>query len=280
MQTLRRLNGIAAVFAAGAVLIFADGGALAKGNNGGNHDHGQDHSDHSQMKIRDFKSDHSDKHADKHKDGEMRADRHKDDKHKDKAQAEKTKDKDKDKTTTTSTTTANGNTPAPASDKDLAGKGIVGSNTELKPVPGSAAPGTPAPGATPGPTAVNNTIHPIPGSAAPPPAPVLGSGKGIIRVTDQGGNSFILPDHGTGVTVTNAGPGHVTISNGVDSRTVSGIALTISGAKTVSVDKSLGTGRPPADGSTVVLTPNGTVTNDKVLPDGSFEANAGGQHYP
>ena len=60
--------------------------------------------------------------------------------------------------------------------------------------------------------------------------------------------------------MTPAGPGHVTISNGVDSRTVSGIALTISGAKTVSVDKSLGTGPRQADGSTTVLTPNGTVT--------------------
>ena len=80
------------------------------------------------------------------------------------------------------------------------------------------------------------------------------------------------------MTVTPAGPGHVTISNGVDSRTVSGIALNISGAKTVSVDKSLGTGPRQADGSTTVLTPNGTVTvtaggiPGEWLRGGSFEA--------
>jgi hypothetical protein len=281
------LNRAAATVAAALVLIAADG-ALAKGNNGGSHDHGQDHSDHSQMKSQSFKSDHSDKHSDKYKDksGEMRADKHKDkdSKHADKMKdndddkhAEKTKDKDK---TTTTTTTANGNTPAtpaPGSDKDLFGKGIVGPNANLKPVPGSPAP---APGATPGPTAGNNTIHPIPGSAAP--APATGSGNGIIRVTDQRGNSVIIPDHGSGVTVTPSPDGRssVVISNGVDSRTVSGIALTISGAKTVSVDKSLGTGPRQADGSTTVLTPNGTVTNEPVLPGSGFEANAGGQHYP
>ena len=113
-----------------------------------------------------------------------------------------------------------------------------------------------APGAVPGPGAIN-TIHPIP---SPPPAPVTGSGKGIVTVSDGKGNSIIIPDHGTGVTVTSGGPGHVTISNGVESRTVSGIALTISGANAVAVDKSLGTGPRKADGSVVVLSPNGTVT--------------------
>jgi hypothetical protein len=108
---------------------------------------------------------------------------------------------------------------------------------------------------------------------------VTGPGNGIIKVSDGKGNSIIIPDHGTGVTVTPAGPGHVTISNGVDSRTVSGIALNISGAKTVSVDKSLGTGPRQADGSTTVLTPNGTVTGtagsiSDFLNGGSFEAHA------
>ena len=102
---------------------------------------------------------------------------------------------------------------------------------------------------------------------------MTGSGNGIVRVSDGKGNSVIIPDHGAGVTVTPAGPGHVTISNGVDSRTVSGIALTISGAKTVSVDKSLGTGRRQADGSTTVLTPNGTVTGG-VLPGSGFNPGA------
>jgi hypothetical protein len=260
VKTIRLLNRTAAAVAAALVLVATDG-ALAKGNNGGDRDHGQ-------MNSHDSKSDHSDKHSEKNKDksGEMRAEKHKDkdskhaDKMKDKdddKHAEKTKDKDKykDKTTTTSTTTANGTTPAtpaPGSDKDPFGKGIVGPNTNLKPVPSSAAPGTPAPGATPGPAPIN-TIHPI-------PSPAAGPGNGIIRVSDGKGNSVIIPDHGSGVTVTPAGPGHVTISNGVVSRTVSGIALTISGAKTVSVDKSLGTGPRQADGSTTVLTPNGTVT--------------------
>jgi hypothetical protein len=251
------LNRTAAAVAAALVLVAADG-ALAKSN--GDHDHGQ-------MKSQDSKSDHSDKHSEKNKDksGEMRAEKHKDkdkdSKHADEMKekdddkhAEKTKDKDKDKTATTGTATGGKPAPTPTS---------------------GATPAPAAPGATSGPTAVN-TIHPIP---SPPPAPVTGPGNGIIKVSDGKGNSIIIPDHGTGVTVTPAGPGHVTISNGVDSRTVSGIALNISGAKTVSVDKSLGTGPRQADGSTTVLTPNGTVTGtagsiSDFLNGGSFEAHA------
>jgi hypothetical protein len=251
------LNRTAAAVAAALVLVAADG-ALAKSN--GDHDHGQ-------MKSQDSKSDHSDKHSEKNKDksGEMRAEKHKDkdkdSKHADEMKAkdddkhaEKTKDKDKDKTATTGTATGGKPAPTPTS---------------------GATPAPAAPGATSGPTAVN-TIHPIPSL---PPAPVTGPGNGIIKVSDGKGNSIIIPDHGTGVTVTPAGPGHVTISNGVDSRTVSGIALNISGAKTVSVDKSLGTGPRQADGSTTVLTPNGTVTGtagsiSDFLNGGSFEAHA------
>jgi hypothetical protein len=279
MKNLRRLNRLAAAFAAGAMLFAADG-ALAHGDHG---DHGHS-SDSNQMKSHDSKSDHSDKHSDRHKDKdskhaekmkakeEKRAERKKE---KEEKRAEKKNDKDKDKTGTT--TTANGTTPTVNGGKDdLYGKGFVGPNTNLKPVPGSGAPGTAASGATPGPTAINNTIHPIP---SPPAAPALGSGNGIIRVTDQRGNSIIIPDHGKGVTVTPAGPGHVTISNGDTSQTVAGVALNISGAKTVTVDKSLGVGRPPADGSTTVLTPNGTVTNESVLPDGTFQATRDG-HTP
>ena len=215
------------------------------------------------MKSHDSKSDHSDKHSEKNKDksGEMRAEKHKDkdkdSKHADKMKekdddkhAEKTKDKDKDKTATTGTATGGKPAPTPTS---------------------GATPAPAAPGATSGPTAVN-TIHPI-------PSPAAGPGNGIIRVSDGKGNSIIIPDHGSGVTVTPAGPGHVTISNGVDLRTVSGTALNISGAKTVSVDKSLGTGPRQADGSTTVLTPNGTVTGtagsiSDFLNGGSFEAHA------
>ena len=74
VKTLRLLKRIAPVFAASAILIIADG-ALAKGNGGGDHDHGQDHSDHSQMKSQDSKSDHSDKDSEKYKDksGDMRS---------------------------------------------------------------------------------------------------------------------------------------------------------------------------------------------------------------
>jgi hypothetical protein len=110
VKTLRLLNRIAPVFAAGAILLIADG-ALAKGNNNGDHDHGQNHSDYSQMKSQSSKSDHSDKQSEKHKDksGEMRSESHKD---KDSKHAEKTKDKHKDKTGTTTTTSAS-NPPAP-----------------------------------------------------------------------------------------------------------------------------------------------------------------------
>ena len=135
-ETLRLLKRIAPVFAASAILIIADG-ALAKGNGGGNHDHGQDHSDHSQMKSQDSKSDHSDKDSEKYKDksGDMRSENHKDkdskhaEKMKEKADdkhAEKPKDKDKDKTTTTGTTTT-----TTANGKTL---------TDIKPVPAAPAP--------------------------------------------------------------------------------------------------------------------------------------------
>ncbi len=269
MKTFRisRISKIAAALAAGTVVIAA-GGALAKGNNGGSHDHS---SDHSQMK-----SGHSDKHSalrdvskSAKKSADMRSDKHKDkeSKHaekmkgaKEEKRAEKMKEKEakqaeKDKTTGTTTNTGTTTTTGTATTANgglLVDRGVVGpTSTGIKPVPG-----TPAPGATPGPTAVN-TIHPIPSPTAPV---TVGSGNGIVRVTDRNGNSIIIPDHGTGVAVTPAGPGKVTISNGSDSRTVSAIDVTISGAKTVSVDKSLETGPRRADGSVNVLTPSGTVT--------------------
>ena len=168
----------------------------------------------------------AEKHKDKDKDSKH-ADKMKekdDDKH-----AEKTKDKDKDKTATTGTATGGkpATEPRPKSAPPRAG----GSRRHVRSY-----------------CRQYDSSHSVAGRGA-------GPGNGIIRVSDGKGNSIIIPDHGSGVTVTPAGPGHVTISNGVDLRTVSGTALNISGAKTVSVDKSLGTGPRQADGSTTVLTP-------------------------
>ena len=255
MKTIRLLNRTAAAVAAALVLVAADG-ALAKGNNGGDHDHGQ-------MKSHDSKSDHSDKHSEKNKDksGEMRAEKHKD-KDKDSKHADKMKEKDDDKHAEKTKDKDKGQDYHDRhrhrrQARQRAATRICSARASSDRAPTQTVPSSAAPGASiPVPTAVN-TIHPIPSPAA---APVTGPGNGIIRVSDGKGNSIIIPDHGSGVTVTPAGPGHVTISNGVDSRTVSGIALNISGAKTVSVDKSLGTGPRQADGSTTVLTPNGTVT--------------------
>lgn len=272
---------------AGIFLLAAPQGVLAKRK-----DHSDDHSgmssndsseDHGDKPSKDPKNKVSEKHKGKHKeesadngmDSEKQKSKHKDkesaengtssEKHKgkNKEQAEKTTDTEQDKTTPGTVPTANGNTPT--ADGDLFGKGIAG----RKGLDGQANASMPAPGAAPGPTAVD-TIHPI-------PTPAAGPGNGMVRITDQNGNTMILPDHGAGVTVTNAGPGKVTISNGVDSLTVRSIDVTISGAKTVSVDKSLGTGPRRADGAVNVLTPNGTVTNTPVFPGGGFEAGPNGQ---
>jgi hypothetical protein len=126
----------------------------------------------------------------------------------------------------------------------------------------------PAPGSVPG---AANTVPSIPGSAAASGTRAIGTvtgpGKGIVTVTDAKGNSFIIPDHGGGVAVTSSRPGALTINNGVETRTVTGVKLTISGARTVSVQKGIQVGPAQADGSTVVLPTNGTVTGG---PDGGF----------
>ena len=212
-------------------------------------------------------------------------------KEKEAKQAEKTADKDKTTgtTTTTGTSTTTTTGTATTADGDLFGKGIAG----RKGLDGQANAGSATPGSVTGPGA-GNTVHPIPGSAAAAagPAPVTavggglvrdklpdgtvyvrrgtsaelaaagptGSGRGIVTVTDNKGNSFIIPDHGGGVAVTPAGPEKVTISNGANSRTVFANDVTISGATAVAVDKSLGTGPRRADGSVNVFTPSGTVT--------------------
>jgi hypothetical protein len=187
MKTLRRLNGITAAFAAGALLFAADG-ALA---HSGDHDHGQNQSDSSQMKSHDSKSDHSDMRSDKYKDmksGDMRSDKHKDKdskhaekmkekeakraekmKEKEEKHAEKTKDKDKDKSGTTAT---------------------------------SASP--PAPG-----TGGTNNIHPI---MSPPPAPGAASpatpvtviGGGLVR--DKLPDGTVYARRGTSAELAAAGP--------------------------------------------------------------------------
>jgi hypothetical protein len=147
------------------------------------------------------------------------------------------KDTEQDKTTGTAST-ASGNTPT--ADGDLFGKGVVGQTpTDIKPIPSPAAPS---------------------GSQASGTA--TGSGNGIVRVSDGKGNSILIPDHGAGVTVTSGGPGKLTISNGVQTQTLSGIKVTISGASAVAVSKGLGVGRPDTPGSVVVMSPNGTVTGN------------------
>ena len=91
---------------------------------------------------------------------------------------------------------------------------------------------------------------------------MTGPGKGIVTVSDGKGNSIIIPDHGGGVAVTSSRPGSITINNGAETRTLYGsYKLTISGARTVSVDKGIQVGpplRPTAARS--LLRPVGTVT--------------------
>ncbi len=63
------------------------------------------------------------------------------------------------------------------------------------------------------------------------------------------------------MAVTSSRPGSITINNGAETRTLYGsYKLTISGARTVSVDKGIQVFPPQADGSTVIITPGGTVT--------------------
>jgi hypothetical protein len=246
------------LLAAGIFLLAAPQGALAK-----HKDHSDDHSGMSsndsndnkdKYAEKDMKSDKdkgkhkadeysengmsSDKHKGKHKDDEesaengMSSDKHKG-KHKhDEESAEKTKDKTPGSTTANNDTSGTGGKPAE-------------SPTNGGTVPTGPTPGTPAP-ATPAPVAVN-TIHPI---ASPPPH--------MVTLSD-GTNTFQMPDGAGGVTVTSHGPGQITVSNGVQTQTLHGIKVTISGALGVGVPKSIGTGPRQADGSVVVLSPNGSV---------------------
>jgi len=264
------------LLAASIFLLAAPQGALAKhkdhsddhggmSSNDSNDDHGDEHSEDHKDKNKDHAEQDmkSDKHKGKHKHDEesaengMSSDKHKgkhkhdeesaesgmdSEKHKgkDKDHAEKTTDTEQDKTTGTASP-ASGNTPT--ADGDLFRKGVVGQTpTDIKPIPA-----TPAPGAVPGPAAVN-TIHPI---VSPPPR--------VVTIS-VGGGSFQMYDGPGGMTVTSHHPGQLTISNGVQTQTLSGIKVTISGSAGVAVAKGLGVGRPDTPGSVVVLSPNGTVT--------------------
>jgi hypothetical protein len=104
-----------------------------------------------------------------------------------------------------------------------------------------------------------NTIHPIP---SPP--------RRVVTISN-GKDSFQIYDGPGGVTVTSSRPGQLTVSNGVQSQTLSGITMTITGSAGVGVAKGLGTGPRQADGSTVVLSPNGTVTSTSPIPGTGFE---------
>ena len=96
---------------------------------------------------------------------------------------------------------------------------------------------------------------------------MTGPGKGIVTVSDGKGNTIIIPDHGGGVAVTSSRPGSITINNGTETRTLNdSYKLTISGARTVSVDKGIQVAPPKADGSTVIIAPLGTVT--ATIPSG------------
>ncbi|MGZ5917247.1 MAG: hypothetical protein ACXWJ4_07985 [Methyloceanibacter sp.] len=68
-----------------------------------------------------------------------------------------------------------------------------------------------------------NTIHPI---ASPPPR--------VVTIS-VGGGSFQMYDGPGGMTVTSHHPGQLTISNGVQTQTLSGIKVTISGSAGVGV---------------------------------------------
>ena len=65
-----------------------------------------------------------------------------------------------------------------------------------------------------------------------------------------------------GMTVSADERGRLIISNGVQTQTLSGTKIKISGSAGVSVPKTIGTGPRQADGSVVVLAPNGTVTGN------------------
>ena len=247
------------LLAAGIFLLAAPQGALAKhkdhsDDHGGmsSNDSGEDHGDKQSVHPKDKVSEkQKDKHKEESADNGMDSEKQKS-KHKNKESAENGMSSDKHKgkhkhdeesprrrrTRLSGSTTANNDTPG-------TGGKPAESPTNGGTVPTGPTPGTPAP-ATPAPVAVN-TIHPI---ASPPPH--------MVTLSD-GTNTFQMPDGAGGVTVTSHGPGQITVSNGVQTQTLHGIKVTISGALGVGVPKSIGTGPRQADGSVVVLSPNGSV---------------------
>ena len=240
-----------------ALLLAATDGALAK-DEGNSHDRGamkssessRSSGNHDAMKSHDSNRDHdhsdkvSERHKDKSNDAGKQSEPYKDmgkewyyDKTKDK---EMTKGKDK----TPPATTVSNKPPAPG----------TGGTNAIHPI---ASPPPVASGAGK-PTAVAvpvNTIHPI---ASPPPH--------MVTISD-GVNTYQIPDGAGGVSVSSSRPGTITVSNGVQTQTVHGIKITISGALGVGVPKDIQVGRPNADGSTVIMSPLGTVTGSSPIVD-------------
>jgi hypothetical protein len=191
-KTFSGLSRVAAVLAAGTVLLAAADGASAR-NGGNSNDHGEMRSSQSSRISGDHDMESresnraSDRSAnvsqkDKAKDGDKYSEKHKD---KGEEYSEKTKDKDKDKNP--GTTTANKNPPAP---------GTQGTNT-IHPIP-SPSPVASSPGSPTGVTPVN-TIHPI---LSPPPAasssgtPITPPENTIVRDHRHPADSTIGPQSG------------------------------------------------------------------------------------
>ncbi len=224
---------------AGVFLLAATDGALAR--NGGGNSNGGNFSDRGAMRSSDSGRNSGANH-DAMKSRESSRDHDHSDKVPGKAYSEKPKDKEKDKTPPAAT--VSNNPPAPG----------TGGTNNIHPIP-SPLPVASGSGKPTGVTAPVNTIHPI---ASPPPR--------TVTISD-GVNTFQIPDGAGGVSVSSSRPGTITVSNGVQTQTVSGIKITISGALGVGVPKDIQVGRPNADGSTVIMSPLGTVTGSGGVVD-------------
>jgi hypothetical protein len=237
-------------------LLAGTEGSVARG--------GSNFGDHGGMKTHEFGTPHEGmktqkSHRDRdRRDNESQSARKREDRHQD-ADERAAKMKDKEKAT-----------PTADSGKDLFGKGIVGKTpTDIKPIPGSAAPGTagnntihpivtnnpaqdkdkaPSTPAAPG-TAGNNTIHPIVTNNPKQPSANAPTSTGQLPPNDPVGNTRPTPgpnpptvvsvSNGVtttriqnglgGVTVFSDKPGTITVSNGKESTTLNGASVTLSG---------------------------------------------------
>jgi hypothetical protein len=207
-------------------LLAGTEGSVARG--------GSNFGDHGGMKTHEFGTPHEgmkthESHRDRdRRDNEGQSARKREDRHQD-ADERAAKMKDKEKAT-----------PTADSGKDLFGKGIVGKTpTDIKPIPGSAAPGT----------AGNNTIHPIVTNNPKQPSANAPTSTGQLPPNDPVGNTRPTPgpnpptvvsvSNGVtttqiqnglgGVTVFSDKPGTITVSNGKESTTLNGASVTLSG---------------------------------------------------